>query len=89
VYKNQTNNSITMPRTDVAELKEKIKIALSLIMPTRSDKIGATVYLIPNASDVQKGAFMLQRVLHEFPFYMVGTKRQEQLKASRNRRKPK
>jgi hypothetical protein len=83
--KNPTDNSITILRTDVAELKVKIQAALSLIMPTRSDKIGATVYLVPTASDVQKGAFMLQRVLHEFPFYMVGTKRQEQLKASRNR----
>jgi hypothetical protein len=74
MYKNRANNSIMLPRTDVAELKKKIEAALSLIMPTRSDKIG-TVYLIPTPSDVQKGAFMLQRVLQEFPFYMVGAKR--------------
>jgi hypothetical protein len=87
--KNQTSNTITIPRTDVAELKEKIQAVLSLILPTRPNETSGITYLIPTPSQVQNGAFALERVLQSFPFCFVGTKRQEQLKASRNRNKRK
>jgi hypothetical protein len=74
------DNRVMMPREDVAELKDRLQEALNLILPTRTDANGATEYLTPTAGQVQNGAFQVQRVLQSFPFYAVGTKRQEQLK---------
>lgn len=77
---------IMMPREDVAELKEELQEALSLIMPTRPLPNGGIEYLTPTPSAVQNGAVQIQSVLQRFPFHFVGTKPQEQLKAARERK---
>jgi hypothetical protein len=74
------DSRVMMPREDVAELKEKLQEGLNLILPTRSNTTGGIEYLTPTPGQVQNGAFQVQRVLQSFPFYAVGTKRQEQLK---------
>jgi len=75
------DNRVMMPREDVAEIKEALQEALNLILPTRPNTTGGLAYLTPAPGQVQNGAFQVQRVLQSFPFYAVGTKRQEQLKA--------
>ena len=79
------DNRVMMPREDVAELKEELQEALKLILPTRPHTLGGTEYLVPTQGQVQNGAFQVQHVLRRFPFYAVGTTRQEQLKNARKR----